>query len=312
MALGATNTAVLICSSLTVVLAVWAAQTARRTLLLGSLAITMLLGLTFLGIKGIEYKDKFVEHHVPGASFSFDKEEIPGHPGQYANPAHAQIFFSLYFVMTGLHALHMIIGLGIFLWLFLAAWKGRFTPEYNTPIEIGGLYWHFVDIVWIYLVSVALPDRPAPMRLRMSAHSTSSPLPDLLRGILRAARRHRPDRIRRDFGLGPVQRPSGAWHRHRQSDSGRSLLHARLARQRKAHQAGANGSIVLPASVAGADHDRLRDEAVELEPPRSAAFRRSLACPRLPFGDRDTPAHFRRISTARFPTNLRYTRADQS
>jgi cytochrome c oxidase subunit 3 len=151
MVLGATNTAVLICSSLTVVLAVWAAQTARRTLLLISLAATMLLGATFLGIKGIEYKDKFDEHHVPGASFSFDHEEIPGQPGQYANPAHAQIFFSLYFVMTGLHALHMIIGLGIFLWLFLMAWKGRFTSEYNTPIEIGGLYWHFVDIVWIYL-----------------------------------------------------------------------------------------------------------------------------------------------------------------
>jgi cytochrome c oxidase subunit III len=151
MRLGATNTAVLICSSLTVVLAVWAAQTARRSLLIGSLAITMLLGLTFLGIKGIEYRDKFVEHHVPGASFSFENEPIPGHPGQYANARHAQMFFSLYFVMTGLHALHMIIGLGIFLWLLIMAWKGRFTPEWHTPVEIGGLYWHFVDIVWIYL-----------------------------------------------------------------------------------------------------------------------------------------------------------------
>ncbi len=150
MAMGATNTAVLICSSLTVVLAVWAAQTARRGLLLISLAVTMLLGLTFLGIKGVEYRDKFVEHHVPGASFSFH-ETIPGREGEYANPQHAQIFFALYFVMTGLHALHMIIGLGIFTWLFSMAWKGRFTPEYNTPVEIGGLYWHFVDIVWIYL-----------------------------------------------------------------------------------------------------------------------------------------------------------------
>jgi cytochrome c oxidase subunit 3 len=149
--LGATNTAVLICSSLTVVLAVWAAQTARRTLLLASLALTMILGLAFLGIKAVEYKNKFEEHHVPGASFSFDHVPIPGHPGQYANPRHAQIFFSLYFVMTGLHALHMVVGLGIFSWLLYAAWKGRFTPEYHTPIEIGGLYWHFVDIVWIYL-----------------------------------------------------------------------------------------------------------------------------------------------------------------
>jgi cytochrome c oxidase subunit 3 len=149
--LGATNTAVLICSSLTVVLAVWAAQTARRKLLIGSLVLTMLLGLVFLGIKAVEYKDKFEEHHVPGASFSFEHEPIPGHPGQYANPRHAQLFFSLYFVMTGLHALHMIVGLGIFAWLLTMAWKGRFNPEWYTPVEMGGLYWHFVDIIWIYL-----------------------------------------------------------------------------------------------------------------------------------------------------------------
>ncbi len=149
--LGATNTAVLICSSLTVVLAVLAAQTARRTLLIVMLGLTMLLGLVFLGIKAKEYKDKFEEHHVPGASFSFDHVPIPGRPGEYANPRHAEIFFSLYFVMTGLHALHMIIGLGIFAWLFYMAWRGRFTPEYHTPVEIGGLYWHFVDLIWIYL-----------------------------------------------------------------------------------------------------------------------------------------------------------------
>jgi cytochrome c oxidase subunit 3 len=148
-ALGATNTAVLICSSLTVVLAIWAAQTARRGLMILMLVLTMLFGVAFLGIKGIEYKDKFEEHHVPGVSFSFEHEAVPGHPGQYANPQHAQIF--LYFIMTGLHALHMIVGLGIFTWLLWMAWKGRFTPRYHTPLEIGGLYWHFVDIVWIYL-----------------------------------------------------------------------------------------------------------------------------------------------------------------
>jgi cytochrome c oxidase subunit III len=151
--LGGTNTAVLICSSLTVVLAIWAAQTARRGLMLLMLVLTMLFGCAFLGIKGIEYHDKFVEHHVPGASFSFDHEPIPGthDPVQYAEPRHAEIFFALYFIMTGLHALHMIIGLGIFTWLLWAAWRGRFTPEYHTPLEIGGLYWHFVDIIWIYL-----------------------------------------------------------------------------------------------------------------------------------------------------------------
>ena len=149
--LGATNTAVLICSSLTVVLAIWGAQIASRKLMIGSLILTMLFGLAFLGIKGKEYKDKFEEHHVPGASFSFENVPIPGHPDQYANPRHAQIFFALYFIMTGLHALHMIVGLGIFTWLLVMAWKGRFTPEYHTPLEVGGLYWHFVDIVWIYL-----------------------------------------------------------------------------------------------------------------------------------------------------------------
>jgi len=148
--LGTTNTAVLICSSLTVVLAVWAAQHAKRALLLGSLALTILLGFAFLGIKAIEYAEKFEKHHVPGPSFSFE-EPVPGHPGQMANPYHAQIYFSLYFVMTGLHALHMIIGIGFFVWLLIASWKGRFTPAYNTPLEMGGLYWHFVDIVWIYL-----------------------------------------------------------------------------------------------------------------------------------------------------------------
>ena len=150
-ALGATNTAVLICSSLTVVLAIFAIQTGRRGLALVMLALTMVFGLGFLGIKGIEYHDKFVEHHVPGASFSFEHEPVPGHPDQYANPRHAEIFFALYFIMTGLHALHMIVGLGIFTWLFVKTWRGMFTPRYYTPIEIGGLYWHFVDIVWIYL-----------------------------------------------------------------------------------------------------------------------------------------------------------------
>ena len=150
-ALGGANTAVLICSSLTVVLAIWAAQTSRRGLLIVMLILTMLFGTTFLGIKGKEYKDKFEEHHVPGASFSFEHVPIPGHPNEYANPKHAQVFFALYFVMTGLHALHMIIGLGLFAWLLWMSWKGRFTPEYHTPLEIGGLYWHFVDIVWIYL-----------------------------------------------------------------------------------------------------------------------------------------------------------------
>ncbi len=144
--LGTVNTAVLICSSLTVALSIKAAQLGKRKLMLWLLVLTMIFGAAFLGIKGVEWASKFKEHHVPGTTFHFEE---PGEAG--LNPQHAEIFFSLYFAMTGLHALHMIIGLGIFAFLTYHAWKGTYTPRYHTPLEIGGLYWHFVDIVWIYL-----------------------------------------------------------------------------------------------------------------------------------------------------------------
>ena len=139
--LGAFNTVVLITSSLTMALGVNAAQTGERKLLMAFLVATMILGAAFLGIKGVEYYHKFVEHHVPGPTFQFEKEHI----------RHAQIFFSLYFVMTGLHAIHMIIGIGIMLVMLYWSWNGTITEEYSSPIEISGLYWHFVDIVWIFL-----------------------------------------------------------------------------------------------------------------------------------------------------------------
>jgi cytochrome c oxidase subunit III len=140
--LGSINTAVLIGSSLTMALAVHAAQLGQRRLLMFFLIATMLLGSVFLGIKAVEYYTKFVEHHVPGPSFQFGEREFA---------RYAQIFFSLYFVMTGLHALHMIIGLGIMSVMLWWAWNGTITAEYFSPIEISGLYWHFVDIVWIFL-----------------------------------------------------------------------------------------------------------------------------------------------------------------
>jgi cytochrome c oxidase subunit III len=139
--LGTINTAVLITSSLTMALAVHAAQLGERKTLMIFLVATMALGGVFLGIKGVEYYHKFVEHHVPGPSFQFEKEYF----------RHAQIFFSLYFMMTGLHALHMVIGFGIMLWMLVWAWNGTITKAYHSPIEISGLYWHFVDIVWIFL-----------------------------------------------------------------------------------------------------------------------------------------------------------------
>ncbi len=144
--MGAINTMVLICSSLTMALAIWSAHINRRKMIVVFLLITMLFGLTFLGIKTIEYTDKFHHHLVPGDNFHYVcPANEPCHPEQ------AEIFFSLYFCMTGLHALHMIIGLGLLTYLLVPAWRGRFTAEWDTPMECIGLYWHFVDIVWIFL-----------------------------------------------------------------------------------------------------------------------------------------------------------------
>ena len=139
--LGAINTAVLICSSFTMALAVYSAETSRRKPLITFLVLTIILGLAFLGIKFYEYHTKFAEHLVPGSSFRFD--------ASLARPA--EIFFSFYFAMTGMHAVHMIIGIGLLTALIVQARRGRFSAFYHTPVELTGLYWHFVDIVWIFL-----------------------------------------------------------------------------------------------------------------------------------------------------------------
>ena len=140
--LGGINTVVLIVSSLTMALAVYYAQTGKRRPQVGFLVATLLLGTTFLVIKAFEYADKFRDNLFPGASFQWAGHE---------DPNQVQMFYWIYFAMTGLHALHMVIGIGILLYLIFFAWKGRYTPEYHSPVEISGLYWHFVDIVWIFL-----------------------------------------------------------------------------------------------------------------------------------------------------------------
>lgn len=145
---GGINTAILIGSSLTMALAVHAAQTGRRKLLVLFLGFTMLLGAGFLGVKAAEYSEKFEHHHVPGPAFHLDPHDKT-FQGVSAN--NVQLFFSLYFAMTGMHALHMVVGLGILGVLLVKSWKGRYSPEYNSPVELTGLYWHFVDIIWIYL-----------------------------------------------------------------------------------------------------------------------------------------------------------------
>ena len=168
--LGGFNTVVLILSSLTMAMSVWGAQVGKKKVVTWMLFFTLVLGSVFLGVKVVEYKQKFDHHLIPGKSF--DMRYVSQHPELSATPekaaeekeeiekafekdpnlnAHAQLYFSLYFGMTGLHALHMIVGAGLLLWLIKDSLAGRYTPSYNTPVETVGLYWHFVDIVWIYL-----------------------------------------------------------------------------------------------------------------------------------------------------------------
>ena len=139
--LGAINTAVLLTSSLTMAFAVHSAEGGQRRATVGWIFLTMLLGTAFLGIKGFEYHHKFVEHLVPGPHFQLES----------IHHREAQIFFSLYFAMTGLHALHMIIGLGVLAVISSMAAAGKFTTTYSNPVQISGLYWHFIDIIWIFL-----------------------------------------------------------------------------------------------------------------------------------------------------------------
>ena len=108
---------------------------------IGWLLLTMAFGLTFLVIKFFEYEHKFELHHVPGYDFVY--------PGPHANEVF--LFFSLYFSLTGLHAVHMVIGVSLLSVITWMAYKRRFSPEWYTPVEMSGLYWHFVDIVWIFL-----------------------------------------------------------------------------------------------------------------------------------------------------------------
>ena len=146
LTLGAVNTAVLICSSLTMAMGVHASALGRRRGTVAWLLLTVALGSVFLGIKAIEYKDKFDHHLVPGERFDAEELHLEGDEARQA-----QIFYALYFAMTGLHATHMVVGIPIILTVAGLAHRRRFSPEYHTPVELTGLYWHFVDIVWIFL-----------------------------------------------------------------------------------------------------------------------------------------------------------------
>ena len=140
--IGAINTAVLICSSLTMALAVRSAQLGQQKALIILLLLTLVLGCVFLGLKGVEYHEKWVDHHVPGPAFHYADARFA---------QQAQILFYLYFAMTGLHAVHMIVGAALLITLLFMAARNRFSAAWYTPVDMIGLYWHFVDIVWIFL-----------------------------------------------------------------------------------------------------------------------------------------------------------------
>ena len=140
---GTVNTVVLLTSSLTMALAGHAARTLQRHRLIVLSAATLVLGSLFIGIKGMEYHHKYVHGLMPLIGLPFEWHG--------PSPGHAEMFFDLYFLMTGVHALHMIIGLGILLVLLVNASRGGLLGGFSAPVHITGLYWHFVDIVWVFL-----------------------------------------------------------------------------------------------------------------------------------------------------------------
>ena len=140
--IGALNTAVLIGSSLTMAMAVRAAQMGKRGALVAFLILTILLGLAFVGIKlTLEWRHDYLEGLAPGLNFTFS--------GAHAKSV--ELFFFFYFAMTGVHALHMLVGMGILVVLVVQAWRGQYGADRYNMIEGFGLYWHFVDIIWIFL-----------------------------------------------------------------------------------------------------------------------------------------------------------------
>src|SRR4026209_2945920 len=152
--LGTVNTGVLILSSFTMAMAVYFTQIGKRRPQVLCLVLTLVLGLTFLGIKAVEYHEKYTDRLIPGklipgAEFGPDPHQL--HLLEGATMKQVEMFYYIYFAMTGMHALHMIIGAGLLMYLIIFSLRGRFDPEYHSPVEVIGLYWHFVDIVWIFL-----------------------------------------------------------------------------------------------------------------------------------------------------------------
>ena len=153
--IGTINTGVLLISSFTVALAVAAAEAGKSRRAGQFLIATIVLALIFLGFKAYEYYHEYVHHLVPFPGFDFHYNDPNPAEGEHVRtPAYApavRIYLTIYFIMTGIHATHMVIGIGVFSVVAFQAWRNRYNAEYYNPIEVSGLYWHFVDIVWIFL-----------------------------------------------------------------------------------------------------------------------------------------------------------------
>ena len=141
---GLLNTIVLIGSSLTMALAIWAIQLKKKKLSLVMLFVTFICAAIFLGIKYLEYEHKFHLGQLPGEYYSYMGPEI-------AHMNNPHIFFSIYFIMTGLHGLHVAIGMGLIAWLMVLTARDKLHSAYYTPMELVGIFWHLVDIIWIFL-----------------------------------------------------------------------------------------------------------------------------------------------------------------
>ena len=155
--IGGINTAVLLTSSLSMALAVWAAQTKNRKVLQVCLALTILFGLSFIAIKGYEWHHEYVEGLVPGESFGKRPDGEPPRYNDIDSPLTLeakkgmQMFFIFYFTITGIHALHMLVGIGVLGIQWVMSMRSNFGIDDYGPIEVAGLYWHFVDVVWIFV-----------------------------------------------------------------------------------------------------------------------------------------------------------------
>ncbi len=136
------NTAALLTSSFTMALAVRAIQLGKTKQMIGFLLTTIGFAIVFLVLKGIEYSHKFQDHLVPGQDFVWHGTE---------SARHVEMFFGLYFTMTALHGIHVFIGIFVIGTIAILGWKKRFSPDYYAPVEMTGLYWHLVDIIWVFL-----------------------------------------------------------------------------------------------------------------------------------------------------------------